>query len=160
LPGIGPWTAHYIALRALGHPDAFPAGDLVLQRQLLADEDCPASPAARAAALEGRAEGWRPWRAYAVVHAWREAALAPAQPPARSARTHAPPAARPGTRSIAGPPATACGAATTGARATARCCGARGSSWRNTSPHAGAYSTCHWRPGARRSSARSGTRWP
>lgn len=85
LPGIGPWTAHYIALRALGHPDAFPAGDLVLQRQLLADEDCPASPAARAAALEGRAEGWRPWRAYAVVHAWREAALAPAQPPSRRA---------------------------------------------------------------------------
>src|SRR5690606_18739565 len=40
---------------------------------------------ARAAALEGRAEGWRPWRAYAVVHAWREAALAPAQPPSRRA---------------------------------------------------------------------------
>ncbi len=76
LPGIGPWTAHYIALRALGHPDAFPAGDLVLQKQLL---DRP--PAARANSradaktLLERAEAWRPWRGYAVIHLWREAAL-------------------------------------------------------------------------------------
>jgi AraC family transcriptional regulator of adaptative response / DNA-3-methyladenine glycosylase II len=88
LPGIGPWTAHYIAMRALGHPDAFPAGDLVLQRQLPAGDDVPASPAARAAALERRSEAWRPWRAYAVIHAWREAGLAPAQPQPRRVARH------------------------------------------------------------------------
>ncbi|WP_062463830.1 DNA-3-methyladenine glycosylase 2 family protein [Demequina soli] len=60
IPGIGPWTAEYVALRALGDPDAFPAGDLVLQK---------------AAGLDGRAlaataEGWRPWRAYAALHLW------------------------------------------------------------------------------------------
>lgn len=64
LPGIGPWTAQYIALRALGHPDAFPAEDLVLQR---------AAGRLTAKALRARAEAWRPWRAYAVIHLWREA---------------------------------------------------------------------------------------
>jgi AraC family transcriptional regulator, regulatory protein of adaptative response / DNA-3-methyladenine glycosylase II len=66
LPGIGPWTAHYVALRAVAHPDAFPADDLVLKRAL----DCGAREA------EAAAEAWRPWRAYAVIHLWREAALA------------------------------------------------------------------------------------
>lgn len=79
LPGIGPWTAHYIAMRALGHPDAFPAGDLVLQRQLLAGAEAAAKPSARAAALTRRAEAWRPWRAYAAIHAWRKASLAAPQ---------------------------------------------------------------------------------
>ncbi|RMX07905.1 DNA-3-methyladenine glycosylase 2 family protein [Corticibacter populi] len=69
LPGIGPWTAHYIAMRALGHPDAFPAGDLVLQKTLAA-----AGARLTAAALEARAQAWRPWRAYAVFHLWRLAA--------------------------------------------------------------------------------------
>ncbi|MBW3550490.1 MAG: helix-turn-helix domain-containing protein [Proteobacteria bacterium] len=69
LPGIGPWTAHYIAMRALGHPDAFPADDLVLRR---AAGDGGVSLTARA--LGARAEAWRPWRAYAVIHLWREAA--------------------------------------------------------------------------------------
>ena len=64
LPGIGPWTANYIAMRALGWPDAFPSGDLVLRRAL---GDCTAKDAER------RAERWRPWRAYAVMHLWREA---------------------------------------------------------------------------------------
>ena len=73
LPGIGPWTAQYIALRALGHPDAFPAEDLVLQKQLAGDGE-----RLTARELRTRAEAWRPWRGYAVIHLWRDAALAPA----------------------------------------------------------------------------------
>ncbi len=69
LPGIGPWTAHYIALRALSHPDAFPAEDLVLQKTLPAD-----GTRLTARALRERAEAWRPWRAYAVLHLWNAAA--------------------------------------------------------------------------------------
>ena len=65
LPGIGDWTAQYIALRALGQPDAFPAGDLVLQQRL-------GAPGARLTArqAEARSQPWRPWRAYAVLHLW------------------------------------------------------------------------------------------
>ena len=66
IPGIGPWTANYIAMRALGEPDAFPAGDMVLQRA--------ASPNGRALSekeLKRRSESWRPWRAYAAMHLWR-----------------------------------------------------------------------------------------
>ncbi len=66
LPGIGPWTASYIALRALRDPDAFPAQDVALQRAL-ADAD-GARPSA--AALEARSQAWRPWRAYAAQHLW------------------------------------------------------------------------------------------
>ena len=69
LPGIGDWTAQYIAMRALGHPDAFPAGDLVLQRALPDD-----GSRMSAKVLAARAEAWRPWRAYAVIHLWRDAA--------------------------------------------------------------------------------------
>jgi AraC family transcriptional regulator of adaptative response / DNA-3-methyladenine glycosylase II len=61
LPGIGPWTAEMIAMRASGWPDAFPVGDLGIRRRLGAGSDT----AARAAA-----ERWRPWRAYAVLHLW------------------------------------------------------------------------------------------
>jgi AraC family transcriptional regulator of adaptative response / DNA-3-methyladenine glycosylase II len=68
LPGIGAWTAHYVAMRALSHPDAFPAADLVL-RKALADGGTPLS----ARAVESLAEHWRPWRAYAVMHVWRNA---------------------------------------------------------------------------------------
>lgn len=81
LPGIGPWTAHYIAMRALGHPDAFPADDLVLRR---AAGNAGESLTARA--LGARAEAWRPWRAYAVIHLWREAACNPPSRPPRTAR--------------------------------------------------------------------------
>jgi AraC family transcriptional regulator, regulatory protein of adaptative response / DNA-3-methyladenine glycosylase II len=65
VPGIGPWTADYIALRALGDPDAFPAGDLGIRRgaRVLG---LPAD----AAGLEARAERWRPWRRYAAHHLW------------------------------------------------------------------------------------------
>jgi AraC family transcriptional regulator, regulatory protein of adaptative response / DNA-3-methyladenine glycosylase II len=62
LPGIGEWTAQYTAMRALGWPDAFPATDLGI-RKALGGVDGP-----RALAL---AEAWRPWRAYAVMHLWR-----------------------------------------------------------------------------------------
>ena len=65
LPGIGPWTAHYIAMRALGWPDAFPPGDvaaLKAMRQLFST----ATPRA----AEAHAESWRPWRAYALLRLW------------------------------------------------------------------------------------------
>jgi AraC family transcriptional regulator of adaptative response / DNA-3-methyladenine glycosylase II len=64
LPGIGQWTAHYIAMRALGHPDAFPAGDLVLQ-QILGDGKRLSERATQA-----RSQAWRPWRAYSVLLIW------------------------------------------------------------------------------------------
>jgi AraC family transcriptional regulator, regulatory protein of adaptative response / DNA-3-methyladenine glycosylase II len=72
LPGLGPWTAQYVALRALGEADAFPAADLVLRRVA-----ARGGPPLTAAALEARAESWRPWRGYAVMHLWREASEAP-----------------------------------------------------------------------------------
>ncbi|WP_149196064.1 DNA-3-methyladenine glycosylase 2 family protein [Luteimonas suaedae] len=80
LPGIGPWTAHYIALRALGHPDAFPAEDLVLQRALPGD-----GSRLSAKALRAHADAWRPWRGYAVIQLWRDA-MAPRPTAARRAR--------------------------------------------------------------------------
>jgi AraC family transcriptional regulator, regulatory protein of adaptative response / DNA-3-methyladenine glycosylase II len=61
LRGIGPWTAEYIAMRALHWPDAFPSGDLVLVK---------ASGLKSANALKKAAERWRPWRAYAAMHLW------------------------------------------------------------------------------------------
>jgi AraC family transcriptional regulator of adaptative response / DNA-3-methyladenine glycosylase II len=66
--GIGDWTVQYIALRAFGQPDAFPASDLVLLRA--AGNGHPLS----VSALRARAERWRPWRSYAAVHLWRSAA--------------------------------------------------------------------------------------
>jgi AraC family transcriptional regulator, regulatory protein of adaptative response / DNA-3-methyladenine glycosylase II len=65
LPGIGPWTAQYVALRAFGEPDAFPAGDLGLRRAFEA-----ARVPAGAAALRERALSWSPFRAYATLHLW------------------------------------------------------------------------------------------
>jgi AraC family transcriptional regulator of adaptative response / DNA-3-methyladenine glycosylase II len=64
LPGIGNWTAEYIAMRALGEPDAFPSGDLILRR---AAGDCTARE------LSHKSEAWRPWRAYAVILLWQDA---------------------------------------------------------------------------------------
>ncbi|OYU45264.1 MAG: adenosine deaminase, partial [Burkholderiales bacterium PBB4] len=65
LPGIGPWTAHYIALRALRWPDAFPAGDVALHKALgVQDQPHPAQ------AAEAASQRWRPWRSYAVLRAW------------------------------------------------------------------------------------------
>ena len=62
LPGIGPWTAQYIAMRALHLPDAFPKEDLAVRRAL---------GGLRATEAERRAEAWRPWRSYATLHLWR-----------------------------------------------------------------------------------------
>jgi AraC family transcriptional regulator of adaptative response / DNA-3-methyladenine glycosylase II len=60
-PGLGDWTAQYIAMRALRWPDAFPAGDLVLMRA--AGVDSPRR-------LRDAAEAWRPWRSYAAMYLW------------------------------------------------------------------------------------------
>jgi AraC family transcriptional regulator of adaptative response / DNA-3-methyladenine glycosylase II len=67
LPGIGPWTASYVRLRALGDRDAFPAADLGLRRAL---ERLGVDGSPRAAAA--RAEAWRPLRAYAAQHLWAQ----------------------------------------------------------------------------------------
>jgi AraC family transcriptional regulator, regulatory protein of adaptative response / DNA-3-methyladenine glycosylase II len=65
IPGVGTWTATYISLRALGDPDAFPAGDLGLRRAA----NKLGLPTG-AAALTARSQRWRPWRAYAAHHFW------------------------------------------------------------------------------------------
>ena len=72
LPGIGGWTANYIAMRALREPDAFPAADIGLLRALTGPDGVRPTPAA----VLARAEAWRPWRAYAAQHLWTS--LAPA----------------------------------------------------------------------------------
>lgn len=72
LPGVGPWTAEYLAMRALGHPDAFPGTDLVLMQSAAA---LGISPSPRPA--------WAPWRSYAALHLWR------ARPSAKKAATPA-----------------------------------------------------------------------
>lgn len=65
LPGIGEWSAHYIAMRALREPDAFPATDLGLRRAVAGD-GAPVSDVV----LRRMAEAWRPWRAYAAMYLW------------------------------------------------------------------------------------------
>jgi AraC family transcriptional regulator of adaptative response / DNA-3-methyladenine glycosylase II len=86
IPGIGKWTAQYVAMRALGEPDAFPTGDLALLSALNLK---------RMADLEARSQTWRPWRAYATMYLWR----IPAQRAARrvketSRKTHDAPESR------------------------------------------------------------------
>jgi len=61
LPGIGPWTAQYIAMRALRWPDAFPKEDIVLRKKL---------GGVSAARAEELSQAWRPWRSYATLHLW------------------------------------------------------------------------------------------
>jgi AraC family transcriptional regulator of adaptative response / DNA-3-methyladenine glycosylase II len=61
LPGIGPWTAQYVAMRALGWPDAFPESDLGIRKAL---------GGASTGEARRRAERWRPWRAYGAMHLW------------------------------------------------------------------------------------------
>jgi len=88
LHGVGPWTAEYVAMRALGDPDAFLLSDLGLRRGA-ALVGLPSPPAA----LAERAERWRPWRAHAQLHLWGVAAAAAAgaaagaAPPACAARS-------------------------------------------------------------------------
>jgi AraC family transcriptional regulator of adaptative response / DNA-3-methyladenine glycosylase II len=62
IPGIGQWTAQYIAMRALGEPDAFPSSDLGLLR---------AMGVRSSRELEVHSKAWRPWRAYAAMYLWR-----------------------------------------------------------------------------------------
>ena len=75
LPGIGPWTAHYIAMRALRWPDAFPTGDIAVLNNL---------GGVTAKRAEAMAEAWRPWRSYAVLHIWRNLAGGKVRRPARA----------------------------------------------------------------------------
>jgi AraC family transcriptional regulator of adaptative response / DNA-3-methyladenine glycosylase II len=65
LPGIGDWTAQYIAMRALRWPDAFPAGDVALHKALGVLKARDAAKSAQTAS-----EQWKPWRSYAVIRAW------------------------------------------------------------------------------------------
>jgi AraC family transcriptional regulator, regulatory protein of adaptative response / DNA-3-methyladenine glycosylase II len=74
IPGIGKWTAQYVAMRALGEPDACPSTDLALLRAL---------GLKNARELELRSEAWRPWRAYAVMYLWNVPAAE--EPKARKA---------------------------------------------------------------------------
>lgn len=78
LPGIGEWTAQYIAMRELREPDAFPHGDIGLMRALADPDGVRPTPNA----LLARAEAWRPWRAYAALHLWASDApnLVPKRP--------------------------------------------------------------------------------
>ncbi|MEX0426500.1 Ada metal-binding domain-containing protein [Nocardioides sp. DS6] len=69
LPGIGPWTADYVALRALGHPDVFLPTDVGIIRALR-----------RRGAADADPERWRPWRSYALLHLWTALSLAPDDP--------------------------------------------------------------------------------
>ncbi|MCH9696430.1 MAG: helix-turn-helix domain-containing protein [Gammaproteobacteria bacterium] len=66
IKGIGEWTADYVAMRALKHPDAFPHADLGLLRAF----DAPGQDRLKPAELKQRAEQWRPWRAYAALLLW------------------------------------------------------------------------------------------
>ena len=76
LPGIGPWTADYVSMRALGDPDVFLPTDIGVRRALTAlgrgDDD-----------VEALSRAWRPWRSYGLMHVWSTLDL----PPARGART-------------------------------------------------------------------------
>ena len=74
IPGIGKWTAQYVAMRALGEPDAFPIGDVAFLRALHLENGHE---------LERRAEAWRPWRAYAAMYLW---SIAGARQPSRKSR--------------------------------------------------------------------------
>ncbi|MBT6892721.1 MAG: DNA-3-methyladenine glycosylase 2 family protein [Gammaproteobacteria bacterium] len=69
IPGIGPWTAQYICLRALSNPDSFLHGDLVIRK--VAEKILGVSSEKK---LINRAEAWRPWRGYAGMHLWRASA--------------------------------------------------------------------------------------
>ena len=71
LPGIGPWTAHYVAMRALKIADAFPDSDLGVRKALRENGQMPTPKQV----LE-RAEAWRPWRAYATLFLWKGLELA------------------------------------------------------------------------------------
>jgi DNA-3-methyladenine glycosylase II len=70
LPGIGPWTVEYVAMRAWRDADAWPAWDLVLMQSITARDPSLVRPTQQRA----RTDAWRPWRAYAAMHLWNEVA--------------------------------------------------------------------------------------
>jgi AraC family transcriptional regulator of adaptative response / DNA-3-methyladenine glycosylase II len=82
LPGIGAWTAQYIALRELREPDAFPHADIGLMRAMAGPDGLRPTPEA----LLARSQAWRPWRAYAAQHLW--AADAAALPEPKRTKSH------------------------------------------------------------------------
>jgi AraC family transcriptional regulator of adaptative response / DNA-3-methyladenine glycosylase II len=88
IPGVGEWTAQYIALRALRETDAFPASDIGLMRGATGPDGMRPSPAQ----LLARTEPWRPWRAYAAQHLW---AADPAEPKAETPMTRSDPGKTP-----------------------------------------------------------------
>ena len=65
IPGIGPWTAGYVAMRALADPDVFLPTDIGVRNALRA-RDLPSDPSS----AQRLAEAWRPWRSYAMLHLW------------------------------------------------------------------------------------------
>src|SRR5262249_20760073 len=78
LPGIGQWTAHYIAMRALRWPDAFPKEDIAVRNNL---------GGVSAKQAEAMSEAWRPWRSYAVLHIWKYPVQAAKRARPESSRT-------------------------------------------------------------------------
>jgi DNA-3-methyladenine glycosylase II len=70
LPGIGPWTVEYVAMRAWRDADAWPAWDLVLMQSIAARDPTLVRPTQQ----RTRTDAWRPWRAYAAMHLWNEVA--------------------------------------------------------------------------------------
>jgi 3-methyladenine DNA glycosylase/8-oxoguanine DNA glycosylase len=71
VPGVGRWSTDYLAVRAMQHPDTFAPGDLVARKAL---------GTATAAEAQTRAAAWAPWRSYALVHLWADAAYATRPP--------------------------------------------------------------------------------
>ncbi len=82
IPGIGPWTAEYIAMRALRDPDAFPVSDLGLRKGASRGENPLTTKQ-----LEKLSESWRPWRAYAAMHLWKSYGTRKSQSPRQRQRT-------------------------------------------------------------------------
>jgi AraC family transcriptional regulator, regulatory protein of adaptative response / DNA-3-methyladenine glycosylase II len=80
MPGVGEWTAQYIAMRAMREPDAFPTADVGLMRAMDLGAGRP-----NADALGQRARAWRPWRAYAALHLWTSEAARSQTPSGESA---------------------------------------------------------------------------
>ncbi|OWQ89773.1 hypothetical protein CDN98_04480 [Roseateles terrae] len=92
LPGLGPWTAHYMLMRGWSWPDAFLPGDVILRQRLESRTGGPMRPAALAAA----AQVYAPYRSYAVLQLWREATALGRPPKAGAGAT--PPTGKPGTK--------------------------------------------------------------
>ncbi len=82
LPGIGEWTAQYIAMRALGESDAFLAADVAVQRKFAQH-----GPRLNGKELLDHAERWRPWRGYAVLHLWMADEIVPQPHPLETTKT-------------------------------------------------------------------------